>query len=354
MRGVRAKHGVRLAAGLAVLLSACGDDAPPPSTTSTSHDPSPTTAPSTTTSGSPHATTVTEATDRAPATLVRSTGVVRVDAGPVADGASLERDQRIALEAGAEATIELAAGDRVTLFGPVLARVGEDGAAVMEIVRGAGHVRLAPGPAGPRQPLRVATPEMTVELIGPGEVLLVADPSGATWAVVMSGVSRVANGDADARHHARVTDVSSGHALLFGEQPAEPTEGPGRLDTARTAAQAIFATASPIEPARLADRARHAASDLDTALGWLETEARHGRDLTDEHRAAVASGNSDEAMRLQAALVGHAQELHALRDTARLRWERLSALVLDDAVPAGEPDPLAARRDRAAALLGLE
>jgi len=52
--------------------------------------------------------------------------------------------------------------------------------------------------------------------------------------------------------------------------------------------------------------------------------------------------------------VGHAQELHALRDTARLRWERLSALVLDGAVPAGAPDPIAPRRDRAVSLLGLE
>ena len=250
--------------------------------------------------------------------------------------------------------IELTAGDRITLYGPVTARMGEEGAAAIQLVHGSAHVRLPPGPAGPRLPMRLATPESTVELIGPGEVLVVADRSGATWTVVLAGISHIANGDADGHHHARVIEIQSGHTLVFGDEPGEPTEGPQRLDDARTAAETIFSGTTPLEPARLADRAAHAATNLDNALGWLETEARRGRDLTDEHRAAVASGNSDEAMRLQGALVGHAQELHALRDTARLRWERLSTLVLEDAVPAGQPDPLAARRDRAAALLGLE
>jgi hypothetical protein len=332
--------------GIALALVACSGD-PPPSTVA--HHPPPSS-----TSVGPHGPTTTEALDTSPATLVHLSGVVRVDSGPAVEGASLERAQRLELEDGAEATIELSAGDRVTLYGPVLARVGEQGAAGMELVHGSALVRLSPGPAGPRSPLRVATPESTVELIGPGEVFVVADRSGATWTVVMAGMSRVANGDADARHHARLTELAAPHALIVGEQPAEPTDGPTRLDDARTTGRAIFTTTTPLEPARLAERVTHAATNLDTALGWLEAEARHGRDLTDEHRAAVAAGNGDEAMRLQAALVGHAQELHALRDTARLRWERLSALVLEQAVPQGGPDPLAPRRDRAASLLGLE
>ncbi len=329
-----------------MLLAACGDDAPPPAT---AHEPPPSTS-----ATSPHSTTVGQATGSAPATLVRTTGAVRLDAAPAAAGASLERAQRLVLDPGAEAVVELASGDRVTLFGPSEARVGEQGAAAIELARGTAHVRVPPGPAGPRAPLRVATPESSVELIGPGEVLLVADRSGATWTVVMAGVSHVGNGDADARHHARLGDVAAGHAVLVGDAANEPTEGPARLDAARAAAIVLFEPLPPLEPARWAERARHAATDLDTALGWVEAEARHGHDLTDEHRAAVAAGQSDEAMRLQGALVGHAQELHALRDTARLRWERLSTLVLAGAVPPGEPDPLAARRDRAAALLGLE
>ncbi len=332
---------------LALCLMGCGDDPPPPThTTSHSHSADP--------SGSPHPTVVTEVTDVAPATLVRSTGSLRVDSAPIADGAPLETGQRLVLEAGAEAVIEMTDGDRITLFGPVTARMGEEATSAIEIVRGAAHVRLPPGPAGPRPPLRLATPESTIELIGPGEVLVVADPSGVTWNVALAGISRVENGDADAHHHARVTEIVSGHAVLVGDEPSEVTESPNRLEEARAAAQVLFATTTPLEPARLADRVSHAATDLDTALGWLEAEARHGRDLTDEHRAAVASGNSDEAMRLQSSLVGHAQELHALRDTARLRWERVSALVLAQGVTAGQTDPLAARRDRAASLLGLE
>lgn len=337
-----------LAIGIASLvLIACGDD-PPPTTT---HGTPP---PSSSTTASPHGTTTAEAIDTAPARLIRSSGAVRVDSEPARDGASLERAQRLDLDAGAEAVVELTSGDRVTLFGPVVGRVGEEGAAAMEIVHGTAHIRLAPAPAGPRQPLRIATPESTVELIGPGEVLVDADRSGATWTVVMSGISHVANGAADAHHHARVSEVAAPHAVIAADEIAEPTDGPVRLDDARTAAQAIFAATAPIEPARLAERAAHAATDLDNALGWLEAEARHGRDLTDAHRAAVAAGNADEAMRIQGELVGHAQELHALRDTARLRWERLSALVLEQAVPVGGADPLGPRRDRAASLLGLE
>lgn len=343
---------VRVVAGLAVLLSACGDDPPPPTRAHT-HDPPPATTEQSSGLG-PHATTVTETTDRAPATLLRATGAVRVDAAPATEGEPLERGQRLVLEDGAEATLETRQGDRVTLFGPANARVGEEGTAAVELARGTAHVRLQPGPAGPRSPLRIASPEASIELIGPSEIFVDADRSGATWVVVMSGIARLGNGDADARHHARLTDLQAGQAVVVAEQPAEPTVGPTRLDQARASAIAIFATTTPLEATRLYERARRAATDLDGAFGWVETEARHGHDLTEQHRAAVAAGQSDEAMRLQAALVGHAQELHALRDTARLRWCRLSTLVLAGAVPAGESDPSAARRDRAASLLGLE
>lgn len=347
---VRALAGALL---LALALVGCGDDAPPPPTRAHDHAPAPsgTGDPA---SPSPHATSVTEAVDRAPATLLHASGAVRVDALPASDGAALERANEIVLDEGAEASIELADGDRITLFGPASAEIGEEATAALLLARGTAHVRLPPGPAGPRGPLRVATPEASIELVGPGEVFLDADRSGATWFVVMAGLARLGNGDADARHHARSTELGTGQAIVVADQPAEPTAGPTRLDEARTAAQAIFAATTPLEASRLLDRARRAASDLDAAFGWLETEARHGQDLTDQHRSAVAGGRSDEAMRLQGALVGHAQELHALRDTTRLRWCRLAALVLAGASVAGEADPSAVRRDRAAALLGLE
>src|SRR5689334_20608387 len=87
--------------GLALSLAACGDDPPP------THPPPPPTTTATTTVD-PHGTTTTEVADRSPATLVHATGTIRVDSAPVLEGASLERAQRLDLDAGAEGTIELA------------------------------------------------------------------------------------------------------------------------------------------------------------------------------------------------------------------------------------------------------
>lgn len=349
-----------LVLALVLALGACGgggdDPAPPTTSAAESHghhaDPPPSTSTLVTEAhGTP---TVREESDAPPVRLVHLTGTARGETAPLAEGDALEHRARITVEDGAEATLETSDGDRLVLFGPALAQIGDRGGASLHLASGMCHVRLPPGPAGPRAPLRIATPESSVELIGPGELLLDADRSGATWHVVMAGLSRVGTGDADAHHHARTLDLQNSMALVVIDEPAEPTPGPVRLDEARAAARAIFATASPLEPARAAERVRRAGTSLDAALGWIEAESRHGQDLTDQHRAAVASGNSDEAMRIQGELVGHAQELHALRDTARLRWERLSVLVLAGAVPAGEPDPIAARRDRATSLLGLE
>ncbi|MFO0683082.1 MAG: hypothetical protein U0234_13585 [Sandaracinus sp.] len=353
---------------LVLALGACGGESEPAPSTSTGHghghghghqaDPPPTTGSSLVTEahgvtdhGAP---TVREESDAPPVHLVHLSGTARGETAPLAEGDALEHRARITVEEGGEATLETSDGDRLVLFGPATAQIGDRGGASLHLASGMCHVRLPPGPAGPRAPLRIATPESSIELIGPGEVLIDADRSGATWNVVMAGLSRLGTGEADAHHHARTLDVPNSTALLVVDEPSEPTQGPIRLDEARAAARAIFATASPIEPGRAAERVRRAGTSVDAAFGWLEAEARHGQELTDQHRAAVAAGRSDDAMRIQGELVDHAQELHALRDTARFRWERLSVLVLAGAVPAGEPDPLAARRDRATSLLGLE
>ena len=68
------------------------------------------------------------------------------------------------------------------------------------------------------------------------QVLLVADPSGASWVVTLSGLSRAGNGEGDARHHARLAELAPGQAILYVDHPAEPTEAPTRLDDARAAA----------------------------------------------------------------------------------------------------------------------
>jgi hypothetical protein len=295
----------------------------------------------------------TEDAPPAPASIVRFSGDVRLDHGVLREGAPLERGDRLTVGEGGEVVVDLDGGDRVTLFGPALAMMG-DGAAQLTLARGSAHLVLPPGPAGPRPPFRVATREASVEMVGSGEILLVENAAGATWVVALSGLARVENGEVDARHHARAIELAAAHALLVAEHPAEPTDAPSRLADARAAAEAIFTTLTPLEDARRAAGLARAGTDLDVALGWLEAEARHGHDLTEQHRAAVTAGRAEDAMRLQGELVGHAQQLHALRDAATARWERLLARVVAGEVPAGAPDPADARRERVAALLGFE
>lgn len=289
----------------------------------------------------------------APASIVRFSGAVLIDHGVLREGAPLERGDRVDVGEGGEAVIDLRGGDRVTLYGPALAMIG-DGAAQLMLARGAAHMFLPAGPAGPRPPFRVATREASVEMVGSGETLVVEHPAGATWVVALSGLVQVENGEVDARHHARSSELSGGHALLVADHPAEPTDAPSRLEEARAAAAAIFAGLTPPDPARREGGLARVATELDASLGWLEAEARHGHELTEQHRAAVTAGRTDDAMRLQGELVGHAQQLHALRDAATARWERLVARVLAGEVPVGTPDPADARRERVVALLGFE
>ena len=105
-----------------------------------------------------------------------------------------------------------------------------------------------------------------------------------------------------------------------------------------------------------ADRAalRSETERLDQALRWLETEARRGRDLTNQHRDAVREGNQEESSRLQRELVGHSQSLYRLRRLATARWERVRAKQLRLAAAGRAPneDPVASRRVRVDGLLG--
>jgi hypothetical protein len=342
---------MRSLAGIALVLAlvGCGggddEETPPPPAADPvadppAHDPEP----------SPHEEPSGPA---APATLIRFSGEVLFDHGVVRDGAPLEHGDHVTVGEGGEAVIDLHGGDRVTLFGPALAMI-DDGAAQVMLARGSAHLVLPAGPAGPRPPFRVATREASVEMVGAGEILVVENAVGASWVVALAGIARIVNGEVDARHHARATEVSGGHAILVGDHPAEPTDAPPRLSDARAAAAAIFTGLTPADDARRESALARAGTDLDASLGWLEAEARHGHDLTEQHRAAVTSGRTEDAMRLQGELVGHAQQLHALRDAATARWERLLVRVLAGEVAAGSPDPAAARRERVAALLGFE
>ena len=109
------------------------------------------------------------------------------------------------------------------------------------------------------------------------------------------------------------------------------------------------------DPDALARRFGQELERLDQALRWLETETRRGSDLTQEHRAAVRAGDAEQSRRLQRELVSHSQELYRLRRVATARWERARVLHLWlgrlDAQPT--EDPIDARHDRVAGLLGF-
>jgi hypothetical protein len=293
--------------------------------------------------------------DQPPARLVRMQGDVVRARGPVEEGAALEAGDALVVQGPGRADVDLGDGGRVVLDADTEVRIGDGGPAQIVLVRGRLHAAVPAGPAGPRPPLRVATASVSVDLGGSGEVFVVADASGATWVAGLSGLTSVATGEADTRRRLRTVELPPGRALLVATRMAEPTEGPTRLEDARAASAAIFASAAELDAARAQRELAEAARRLDEALLWLETETRNGLDLTAQHRESVRGGSSEEGMRLQRALVTHAQQLNGLRQVATARWERLEAGTLQLARTRGAPasDLADSRRDRVASLLGL-
>jgi hypothetical protein len=295
------------------------------------------------------------APDRAPARVARFTGEVARSRGPLDEGADLERGDGLVVRGDGSADVDLRDGGRVSLDRDTEIRIGDGGPAQIVLVRGALHAVVPPGPAGPRPPLRIATPSASVDLAGSGELYVIAHASGATWVVGLGGLTTVVTGEVDGRRRLRVVELVPSRAVLVAARMAEPTDGPARLDEARTAAAALLESAAPLEAERATRDLGELATRLDESLLWLETEGRRGRDLTTQHRAAVSEGDSERSMRLQRDLVGHAQQLHALRQIATARWERLSAATTQLArLPGASASDLAdTRRDRALSLLGL-
>lgn len=295
--------------------------------------------------------------DQPPARLARASGDVVRARGPIEPGAALEAGDSLIVRGEGRADVDLADGGRIVLDRDTEIRIGDGGPAQIVLVRGALHAVVPPGPAGPRPPLRVATPAASIDLGGSGEFFAVAHASGGTWIASLSGLTTIATGEADARRRLRTLDLPPGRALLVVSRMSEPTTGPERLDDARAAGGAVFETAPPLDAARAQRDATAAGRSLDESLLWLETETRQGLELTSRHREAVRAGRGDEGMRLQRELVSHSQRLHALRQVATARWERVLAGSLQLArVPGASPGDGAlaeSRRDRVTSLLGL-
>lgn len=338
---------------LALLLAACGDDG----------DDAPADPPSEAPAprhrgghghghGGGHAL---EEEDPPPAHVRRFEGTVTIGGAAARPNAPVEAEQTIDVGEDGRAIVQLRDGGRVELDGGGRARIVEEGAAQVLLSRGGIYAVQPPAGNSPRPPLRIVTPTATVEIGSSGELYLALFENGSSWLAVLQGAASVSNGEADVRRRLQTVDLQAGQAVAVPGRIAEPTAAPERLSTARATAAALAAGAAEPDDEGMRERAAHEAERLDQALRWLETETRRGRELTNEHRAAVREGRTEEAQRLQRELVEHSRSLYRLRRLATARWERLRAqqlrMVATGAAPA--EDPVEARRDRVAGLLGF-
>lgn len=291
---------------------------------------------------------------RPPAEMGVIEGAVRVGEAAAVAGAPVELGRAVTLEGPGRATVELAAGARATLWTDGTLLLAEEPDHGVWVVRGAVHVADPPGGLGSRSPLRVATPTATIELQGAGDVVVSVEATGGTTVAVLSGHVEVSSGEVDARHRLRVVEVVAGLSVRVGERVEEAVHGPARLDDAIAAARATQSagpsSGAPAVPVVLS--VAQATARLDEAMRWLEVEQRRGRDLTARHRAAVQAGRPDEAMQFQREIVGHAQTVHALRQSVLVRWERLALAARASADPHAAASEVGPRLDRLRSLLG--
>lgn len=290
--------------------------------------------------------------DEPPARLTRAEGEIFRSRGPLEEGAGLETGDALVVPDEGVAELRLRQGGVVVLFGGSEAYLG-DGPSQVVLLRGELHAQVPPISAGSQPPLRVSTPTASIELAFGGDFFLAVHPTAGVWVAALSGTSTVATGEVDGRRRLRVVELSSGRAMSMGARLSEPTFGPTHLDQARVTARAALSETSGLEviraPRDLSDIARR----LDESLLWLETETRRGLELTAQHRDAARMGRAEEALRLERQLQGHAQQLHALRQVATARWERLEAGALELGRASGMSNVVRARRDRIVSLLGI-
>lgn len=292
-----------------------------------------------------------------PARVSRLEGEATVNGAQARMGMPLEPESTIVVQPGGLIHVLMRDGGRFALEPETTARVVAEGPTQLLLARGRVHASQPARGNAARPPLRLATPAATVELASAGEAYISTYANGSTWMTSLSGAVAVNNGEADNRHRARETTVGQGGSVAVAERVAEPTEGPERLEGARAAAAALAGGEgmSEADTEAVQRNLTQRVASLDESLRWLETETRRGSELTNQHRAAVQAGDRDEARRLQREVVGHSQELYRLRRVATSRWERVRALHMWLGLLDAQPteDPVAARRDRVAGLLGF-
>jgi hypothetical protein len=228
-----------------------------------------------------------------------------------------------ALGGEASATVDIRGGGRFEVAPGAQARLG--GVPPPPLLLGSGRARARLGPTGPpdRAPLRLGTPEVTVELVRGGDVFAVALAEGRTWVVALAGDPVLLTGAAEDQGGARRWPLAAGQGVwVTGEGPGEPAAAPSR---AREVEAAMDALAGKGSSGRDAGAQARAVAALEEVLVRLEREGARGRALAAAHRQAVAD-DAARAKEIRKQIVEHAKALVRLRGLVRTRWERLAAL----------------------------
>jgi hypothetical protein len=240
----------------------------------------------------------------------------------------------------ASATVDVRGGGRFEVAPGAQAHLG--GVPPPPLLLGRGRARARLGPTGPpdRAPLRLGTPEVTVELVRGGDVFAVALADGRTWVVALAGDPVLLTGAAADQGGARRWPLAAGQGVwVTGEGPGEPAAAPSR---AREVEAAMDVLAGKGSPGRDVGTQARADAALEEALVRLERERARGRALAAAHRQAVAD-DAARATEIRKQIVEHTKALVRLRGLVRTRWERLAAL---EVALGAASEGAAARNDR--------
>jgi hypothetical protein len=249
-------------------------------------------------------------------------------------------------------TVDLRGGGRVEIAPRSHARLGA--VAARPVLLGTGRARALLTASGPpdRAPLRVATPQATVELVRSGDVWVAALPDGRTWIAALAGHPTVVTGAVDAEGHLERWALGPGQALwVDADGPGEPAPGPTRAEEVTVRMDALVGGGDPAAGgAALGGAVWEAVWEaVEAALDDLEGELARGRALSEAHRGALVDAPG-RATELRRQIVQHSKALLRLRARVLVRWERAAAQALAPGGPAdgsGRPGRVDERVERA-------
>ncbi len=242
-------------------------------------------------------------------------------------GGPLQAGRVVTLDQGAVLTVDLQGGGRLVARHAAALEVGELRDNQLIVWSGSLWVQLSATGGERREPLRVATPDVSVVASRSAQLWVStrrALEGGGTYLALLSGSAELSTGQRmkDGRLVSMPMVAGQSVVVLHGLIPAfEP--GPGTVE------QAHEIGASFLEPARGAVRRDNSPSTeaLTQVLDDLRTHDETGDVLAQRQRKAKAAGDRQTVAQAQRDIVAHAQSLYRLRALALVRWELLRARI---------------------------